>query len=203
MAVHNKYPQIFEELIDIFKSFPGVGKKSAERMAFSIIKWPPEKIRKAGEIISSISEKITNCPECGNLSVADALCDICADPSRDRGIICVVEESSQIQNLEKSGTFKGLYHILGGKFSPLEGKEAHDLNTDTLLRKLEKGEIKEVIFALSFDVEGQATAAYLANLFKDKNFKISRLATGLPVGSDISYADSATIAAALNGRTSF
>lgn len=201
MATHNKYPAVFEELVETFKSFPGVGRKSAERMAFSLIKWPPDKIKRAGETISSIPLKVTHCPECGNLWQDGTLCGICTDQSRDASIICVVEEASQIQNLEKSGLFKGRYHVLGGKYSPIQGKEAHHLNTESLLKRLESGEIREIIFALSFDVEGQATAAYLAHLLKDRNLKISRLATGLPVGSDISYADSATIAAALSGRT--
>lgn len=195
-----KYPEVFEELVNLLKTLPGIGRRSAERIAFSILKWPAKKSQTLGETIIELHKKITPCPECGNLASGNNLCPVCADSSRDKSLICVIENVAQIQNIENSGLFKGTYHVLGGKLSPLEGKGTEDLNIEALTRRIASSEIHEVILALSPDVEGQATAIYIANLLKNKKIKITRLAQGLPAGSDISYADSATIAAALNWR---
>ncbi len=197
----NRYPEVFDEMVETFKSLPGIGRRSAERICFAILKWPPEKTRRLGQLLAELPEKLTRCPECSNLATDGGLCPICSDQSRDRSSICVVEEPSQIHNIENSGLFKGLYHITGGKFSPLKGREIHDLNLDQLVRRVGSGTVKEVILALSCDLEGQATSIYIADLLKDKNVRTTRLAQGLPVGSDISFADSATLAAALSGRT--
>lgn len=196
----SKYPETIESLIDILKTLPGVGKRTAERMAFSMLKWQPDKLNALGDIMKSLHEKITPCPECGNLSSENKSCGICSALSRDKSLICVVEESAQINNIEASALFKGVYHVLGGKLSPLDGKTVDGLNIEKLLKRIEEHQVKEIILALSPDVEGQATAIYIANMLKNKNIRITRLAQGLPAGSDISYADTATIAAALNGR---
>lgn len=195
-----KYPETIENIIDVLKSLPGIGRRGAERMAVAMLKWQPDKLDFFSEQIKELPLKVTFCPECGNLAENGELCPVCASGSRDQKIICVVEDFSQVINIESSSAFKGLYHVLGGKLSPLEGKNAEDLTVDQLLIRVEKLDVREVILALSPDVEGQATAIYVAGLLKPYNVKISRLAQGLPAGSDISYADSATIGVALNGR---
>jgi recombination protein RecR len=196
-----KYPKALTDVTDILKTLPGVGKRSAERMAFSMLKWQDEKLKALGESLKTLKEKITSCPKCGNLASEGGLCDVCASPSRDKSIVCVVEDAAQIFSIEDNGFFRGVYHVLGGKLSPLEGKSVDDLSIGALGKRIESHGVKELILALSSDVEGQATAVYIAETFKDFPLKITRLAQGLPAGSDISYADSATIAAAFNGRT--
>ncbi|OGV56875.1 MAG: recombination protein RecR [Lentisphaerae bacterium GWF2_44_16] len=196
----HKYPKAIEEIIEILKTLPGVGRRSAERMAFSMLKWDTDKLDILGTHLKTLHEKIGPCPECGNLAASGELCNICAMPSRDKTLVCVVEEASQVQNIENSSFFKGVYHVLGGKLSPLEGKNAKDLKLDELFERIKRHNTREIILALSPDVEGQATAIYIADMLKENKLKITRLAQGLPAGSDISYADSATIAAALNGR---
>ncbi len=194
------YPSAFQELANLLKTLPGIGKRSAERMVFSMLKWPPEKLALLGAAVSDLHEKVTLCPECGNLSSDAAPCGICMNSSRDKTLICVVEDASQIYNIENSGLFKGVYHVIGGKLSPLEGKGIKDINIQTLVKRIESNAVKEVILAFSSDVEGQATSIYIGEELKRKNVSVTRLAHGLPAGSDISYADSATIAAALHGR---
>ncbi|HBC89052.1 MAG TPA: recombination protein RecR [Lentisphaeria bacterium] len=196
----HEYPEGFQNLINLLKGLPGVGRRTAERMAFSMLKWPPEKLAEFGTAVCELRKNTTFCPECGNLSSAGSSCGICSSASRDRTIICAVEESFQIFNIEQSGLFKGVYHVIGGKLSPLEGKGIDDLNIKNLLKRIDVDKVKEVILAFSNDVEGQATSIYIAEELKKKNVNVTRLAHGLPAGSDISYADSATIAAALHGR---
>jgi len=198
----SKYPEVINDLIAAFKSFPGIGKRSAVRMAFSVLNWQSDKQKALGKILSELDEKIGPCPVCGNISSPGELCSYCSDISRNHSVLCVVEEVTQISSIEASGLFRGGYHVLGGKLAPLAGKNAEDLNLDSLIDRVRKKNILELILAMSQDVEGQATAIYISDLMKDMNVKITRLARGLPAGSDISYADSATIAAALNGRTS-
>ncbi len=196
----SEYPQALEELIDLLKSLPGVGRRSAERMALSMLKWHPEKLEALGDLLKELPARITFCPECGNLAENHELCAICAAPSRDHTVICVVEQATQIINIEKSGLFRGVYHVLGGKLAPLEGKNPESLNLETLERRVKKGNIRELVMAMSSDVEGRATAVYIANLFKGVDLSLTRLASGLPAGSDISYADPETLAAAFSGR---
>ncbi|OGV48107.1 MAG: recombination protein RecR [Lentisphaerae bacterium GWF2_52_8] len=198
----NAYPNALEELIEILKTVPGVGRRSAERMAFSMLKWPPGKLEAFADTLRTLHEKVTPCPECGGLSEEKLPCRICSSTLRDHSLLCIVEEPGLIHNIEKGGLYKGAYHVLGGKLSPLDGKGASELNIGSLLRRIEAKQVREVILALSADVDGQATSIYVANLLKEKGVKITRLAQGLPAGSDISYADSATIAAALSGRIS-
>lgn len=201
--MHNsKYPETIIDLITLLKTLPGVGKRSAERMAFSILKWKSDKQKSLGTLIAEMDERISHCPECGNIAEKEHKCRYCSDLSRDSGSICVVEEVTQISSIEASAFFKGLYHVLGGKIAPLEGKGAKELNINSLIKRIDENSITEIILALGQDVEGQATAIYISDILKDKNVKVTRLARGLPAGSDITYADSATIAAALSGRTS-
>ena len=199
--MHGKYPEPFENVIDMLRAMPGVGRRTAERMAFSMLQWPPGKLQAFAEIMSTLKEKLTPCPECGNLSSEKKPCSVCANLSRDKSLICVVENAAQIISIEAGGFYKGVYHVLGGKLSPLDGRTPEHLNIELLLRRVEKDSVRELIFALSPDVEGQATTFYIGELLKGREIKLTRLAQGLPAGSDISYADSATIAAALQGRT--
>lgn len=199
---HNKFPESLTDLIALLKTLPGVGGRSAVRLAFAILNWKPEKQKSLGNLIAELNEKVSNCPDCGNIADKNKKCEICNDLSRDDKTICVVEEATQIPNIEASALFRGRYHVLGGRIAPLEGKGADKLNIASLLKKVEEGDIAEIILALGQDVEGQATTIYISELLKKNNIKITRLARGLPAGSDIAYADSATIAAALSGRTS-
>ncbi len=193
-------PGDLNELVALLRSFPGVGARSARRMAFAILKWPENKRGRLGEIVSNLSENVSWCPECGNIAVAGAKCRFCLDASRDGTVICVVEEFQQIAGVEDSGLFRGLYHVLGGRLAPLEGRGPEDLNLDSLSARISRDGVSEVILALGEDVEGRATAAYVAEVLSGSGVSVTKLARGLPAGGDIAYADSATIAAALNGR---
>jgi len=195
-----KYPEALEEIINHLKRLPGIGKRTAERLALAMLKWKGEKIIAFGESLEKLPLAVTFCPDCGGLAEEDKKCLICQSSDRDKKILCVIEDFNQIMSIENSSFFKGLYHVLGGKLSPLENRSAEDLNIDTLLERIDALEVEEIILALSPDVEGQATAMYIANLLHDKEIKITRLAQGLPAGADISFADAATIGAALSGR---
>ena len=196
----NNYPEALEELIAGFRRLPGVGRRSAERMALGLLKFSTEELELFGESISHLNENIAYCPICGNLTEQAEACAICASPRRDETVICVVEDFTRISGIEKSGGYNGLYHVLGGRISPLDDESEDSLRIDQLSRRLESGKVKEVILALGGDVESRATALYLARLFSEKVSKITQLAQGLPAGGDLAYADSATILAALNGR---
>ncbi len=197
--MNKNYPKVIIHAIDIFKSLPGVGARSAERMVLSMINWDDAKINALSELLKIFPESIGKCEKCGNLSEKNSLCYICKSPIRNEEIICIVEDFTQINNMEKS-SYKGLYHVLGGKLSPLSGKNPEDLNINSLIDRIKSNEVKEVVFALSSDIEGQATAVYLSNLLKDYDIEVSQLAHGIPIGADISYADSATLQKAISAR---
>lgn len=192
------FPKSFEAVVEFLAEFPGVGRRTAERLGLTLISWPEEKIRRLGELIAALPDTVSFCPVCGNLSEGEALCRICSSCSRDQSMICVVEDFPRIRSIEKGGFYKGVYHVLGGKLSPLSGVEAGDLNVDGLLGRITDG--AEVILALGQDVEGRATAAYVLDLLSSRDVKVTRLASGLPVGADFSFADAATIMAAMDGR---
>ncbi len=197
--MNKHYPESIIQLIDILKSLPGIGARSAERMVLSMINWDDAKLNTMGELFKILPNSIGKCEKCGNLSEKDKLCYICNSPIRNEEIICVVEDFTQIDNIEKS-SFKGLYHVLGGKLSPLSGKNPKDLNIKTLINRIQNDNVKEIILALSSDIEGQATAVYLSNLLKEYKIQVSQLAHGIPIGADISYADSATLQKAISAR---
>lgn len=196
-------PQSFVELTELLKNLPGVGKRSADRMALAIFHWNDDRLEKLATLLATLHQRIHSCPICGNLSDAQdtGICSICASATRDSSCICVVEDYSQIYSLEVAGMYNGLYHVLGGRIAPLEGKMAESLAVPQLIKRIENGGITEVILALSQDMEGQATSAYIAECLAHFPIRISRLAAGLPAGADLSYADPATIAIALRGRT--
>jgi len=196
----NQYPAGLEKVVELLKGLPGLGRRSSERIALALLAWPQDKLDVFAESVGELKRRVTFCPECHNLAENGERCAICASPGRDHRIVCVVEEPGQIVNIEKTGLYQGVYHVLGGKLAPLQGKGPESLHLDTLRQRLADGEVQELIIALSSDVEGRATALYLAELFQSDRLKITRLASGLPAGSDISFADSATIAAAFSGR---
>ncbi len=199
----SQYPDELNAMIELLTTLPGIGKRGAERIALAMLKWSPEKLACLGNLITGLPDNVTFCPDCGNLASAGKQCPICLAPGRDRMLICVVEDFTQINAIERSAFYRGLYHVLGGKLSPLTGRHIEDLNIESLMKRIDELGATEIILALSPDVEGQATASYLSSLLQGKTLKITRLAQGLPAGSDISYADAATIGAALKGRREF
>ena len=200
MTQSPQYPESLTQLMELLRTLPGIGRRAAERAALSILRWDAEKQETLGDLIRNLDNTVGFCPECGAISAKDTLCQVCSDLTRDRSILCVVEEPQQIFSIEKSGIYRGLYHVLGGRLSPLSGGNGEDLSTGTLLKRAAQPECKEVILALGADVEGRATAIFLAGLLKDCDVKITRPALGLPAGAGIGYADAATISAAFDGR---
>ncbi len=192
-------PKTMSELVDEFAKMPGIGRKSAERMAFYILKSPKETARRMAESIINMKGSIRFCSNCYNLSDKE-LCSICHDESRDKSLICVVEDPKDIAALEKSGEYNGLYHVLLGRLSPLDGIGPQDLKIDELVERIEKTKPKEVILATSGDTEGEATVLYLAKILAPLKVKLTRIAYGLPVGSTIEYADQATLIKAMEHR---
>jgi recombination protein RecR len=187
-----------ERLIEEFQKFPGVGRKTAQRLVFYLLRSPKEEIAGLADAIKAVKEKVGFCSVCFNISEKDP-CDICTDLNRDRSVICAVEEASDLWALEKTGEYKGLFHILGGVLSPLDGIGPDDLHIKELLSRLKEG-VKEVILATNPNTEGEATAVYLTNLIKPLKVKVSRIARGLPMGGDLEYADQVTLSKAIEGR---
>lgn len=187
-----------ERLIEEFQKFPGVGRKTAQRLVFYLLRSPKEEIAGLAEAIKTVKEKVGFCSVCFNISEKDP-CEVCTDPDRDRSVICVVEEASDLWALEKTGEYKGLFHILGGALSPLDGIGPDDLHIKELLPRLREG-VKEVIIATNPNTEGEATAVYLTSLIKPLKVKVTRIARGLPMGGDLEYADQVTLAKAIEGR---
>jgi recombination protein RecR len=188
-----------QDLIDELARLPGIGPKSAQRLAFHLIKVPPQEAHRLAEAIVAAKEKVRFCRECFSVSEGD-LCRICRDPGRDDSIICVVEESKDQAAIEKAGVVKGRYHVLGGAISPLEGIGPDDLRVQELLDRVSRNGVREVILATNPNLEGNATAMYVAALLKPLGISVTRLASGLPVGGDLEYADEVTLGQALEGR---
>ena len=197
----NKLPAAVSELIDYLKLLPGIGQMTAERLAMKIICWDAETLAEFGSLIERLPQLVGSCCQCGNLADASALCFCCSDTSRDSSVICVVENALEIRSIERGGHYRGLYHVLGGKLSPLDGTGPEDLAINQLLDRLRNGQVTELIFALSADIEGQATASYIQEKTAGLPLSVSSLAQGIPAGADISYASGATLAAAFKGRT--
>ncbi len=185
-------------LITLLAQLPGIGRKSAGRLAFYILKARREDALELAEAIQDVKDKVGFCTRCNNITEDDP-CYICTDPRRDQNTICVVEEAMDLAALEKSEGFKGVYHVLGGRISPLDGIGPDDIKIKELLERLDDN-TKEIIIATNPNVEGEATAIYLAKLLKPMGVKITRIARGLPVGSDLEYADGMTLSRALEGR---
>ncbi|RRG18581.1 recombination protein RecR [Weissella viridescens] len=196
-----QYPEPVAKLIDSFTKLPGIGVKTATRLAFYVIDMPEEDVTSFAQALISAKRDLTFCSICGNLTETDP-CSICTDPTRDQTTVLVVEEVKDLMAIENAGEYHGLYHVLHGVLSPLAGKGPDDINIDSLVTRLQKNDaIQEVIVATNANAEGEATAMYLSRLLKPAGIKVSRLATGLSVGSDIDYADEITLIKAVEGRT--
>ena len=191
-----KQPDSIIKLINKFSSLPGVGLKTAQRFAYSVIDMTEAEVNDFCEAMQAVKTNVHLCTECGNFTERD-VCDICL--KRDKSVICVVAYPKDVLALDKGGSYKGVYHVLHGTLSPLDGRGADDLNIKSLIKRLDG--VKEVIMATNPDVEGEATAAYLARLIKPFGIKVTRLAQGISIGSDIEYADEITLERALDGRT--
>ncbi len=193
------YEGAIQDLIDELGRLPGVGPKSAQRIAFHILQSESVDIQRLVEAIREVKEKVKFCEICGNVS-EEVQCRICRDPKRELHAICVVEESKDVQAIEKTREFRGRYHVLGGAISPIEGIGPENLRIKELMTRLADGAVTEVILATDPNLEGEATATYLARLIKPLGLTVSRLASGLPVGGDLEYADEVTLGRAFEGR---
>ena len=193
------YPEPVARLIEALQRLPGVGPKTAQRMTFFLLKRPVEEVRELAESLVAVKERIVYCGTCFNVTDQDP-CRLCADPARDARVLCVVEEPNDLLAMERTGELRGRYHVLLGALSPLDGIGPDDLKVRELLLRLEQGETAEVILATNPNVEGEATALYLAKLLRPLGLRVTRIARGLPVGGDLEYADQVTLSKALEGR---
>ena len=193
------YPKSIAALIEHFQKFPSVGPKSAQRMAFYLLRMPLTEVEKFAQSMIDAKTNTKTCEICFNMS-SSSPCEICSSPQRDKSTICVVAETKDLIAIEKTNEYKGLYHVLQGLISPMDGIGADDIRIKELLNRLTDENVKEIILALSPSVEGEATSLYLSKLIKPFGIKISRIAFGLPVGADLEYADEITIAKAIEGR---
>ena len=190
---------VFQRTIDALKRLPGIGPKTAQRLGFYLLKMPETEAVSIAQAIMDLKAKIRFCPVCQNMT-EHALCDICTDPSRDRSRIVVVEEPSTLYAIERTGEYHGLYHVLLGAISPLDGVTPDDIKAKELLDRLHGDQVQEVIMATDPNIEGEATALYLTRLIKPLGVKVTRLAYGIPVGIDLEYADDVTLIKSLEGR---
>jgi len=193
------YPKAIATLIEQFQKLPSIGPKSAQRMAFHILKMPMSEVSKFANALLVAKEETKSCEVCFNMST-NSPCEICSSSARNRSVICVIAETKDLIAIERTNEYKGLYHVLQGLISPMDGIGAEDIRIKELLTRLTNEEVQEVILALSPSVEGEATSLYLTKLIKPFGIKISRIAFGLPVGADLEYADEVTLAKAIEGR---
>lgn len=194
-----EYAEPLQRLIEQFRRLPGIGGKSAVRMAFSVLAFTDEEAECFAEAITDAKRKIKSCTVCGNFSTGE-ICPICGDPERDRSVVCVVENARDILAFERVREYRGLYHVLGGALSPVNGITPSALRIRELLERVEQGELREVIVATDPDVEGEATAMYLVRILAATGVKVTRLAYGVPVGGNLEYTDEVTLNRALLGR---
>jgi recombination protein RecR len=187
-----------ENLVAQLTRLPGIGTRTAQRLAFHLLATSEDEALALAHAVSEVKERVRFCNECGNLT-EEELCQVCADPRRDRSVICVVEQPVDVVSLERTHEFRGLYHVLGGALSPLDGVEPGDLRVAQLLDRVARGGVDEVVLATNPTMTGEATAAYLADRLRDR-VTVTRLASGLPVGGDLEYADEVTLGRALTGR---
>ncbi len=195
------YDGIVQDLIDEFGRLPGIGPKSAQRITFHILQTPNFDVSRLSELLHDVREKVRFCEICGNVSEQDR-CSICRDPRRDQSLICVVEDAKDVAAIERTREFRGLYHVLGGSISPIAGIGPDDLRIAQLMKRLADGTVQEVILATNPNLEGEATATYLSRLLTTLEITVTRLASGLPVGGDLEYADEVTLGRAFEGRRS-
>ena len=194
------YDGVIQDLIDELGQLPGIGPKSAQRIAFHLLDADPDDVRRFAATLVEVKAKVHFCSVCGNVTV-DTECRVCADPRRDLGVICVVEESKDVVAIERTREFRGRYHVLGGAISPIAGIGPDQLRIKELLQRLQDGVVTEVIIATDPNLEGEATATYLIRMLTPLGLRVSKLASGLPVGGDLEYADELTLGRAFEGRT--
>ncbi|MDD4295045.1 MAG: recombination mediator RecR [Candidatus Omnitrophica bacterium] len=194
-----KFPDIFEQLINHLTKFPGIGRRSAERIAYHMLKMPQGELEKLAGEITTVQSKIKTCGICNNFATDDT-CDICQAPSRDKDVVCIVEDPKDIMAIEKTGQYNGLYYVLMGAISPLDGVYPGDLYISPLINRIAKGSIKEIIISTNPNNEGELTAQYLIKKLSSYKIKMYRIAIGIPLGTQIEYIDSATLAKALQDR---
>ena len=194
------YDGAIQRLIDSFASLPGIGPKGAQRIAFYLLQAPDVESQRLVDAINEVKEKVRFCEVCGNVCETSP-CTICSDPRRDHSTICVVEEPKDVMSIERTREYRGLYQVLGGAINPMANVGPSDLNIAQLLNRLHDGEVKEIIVALNPNIEGEATTTYLSRLLAPLDIKVTRLASGLPVGGDLEYADEITLSRALEGRS--
>lgn len=195
------YDGIVQDLIDEFGRLPGIGPKSAQRITFHILQTPTFDVSKLSSLLGELRERVRFCEICGNVSEQDR-CVICRDPRRDLTFICVVEDAKDVSAIERTREFRGLYHVLGGAISPIAGIGPDDLRITQLMQRLSDATVQEVILATNPNLEGEATATYLSRLLHTLDIRVTRLASGLPVGGDLEYADEVTLGRAFEGRRS-
>ncbi|MFA5038306.1 MAG: recombination mediator RecR [Candidatus Omnitrophota bacterium] len=188
-----------EKLIEELMKLPGIGRRSAQRIVYHLLETSKEEVALLTEAITGVKEQVRFCHVCNNFSESD-VCGICADDRRDKETVCVVESPKDVENIERSANYHGRYHVLLGAISPLEGRGPHDLKVDGLIERVKKGDIKEVIIATDSDTEGEATSIFLTKLLRPLGVKVMRIGIGLPVGSNLEYADPATLAHAIEAR---
>lgn len=193
------YDGALQDLVDELSHLPGIGPKSAQRIAFHLLSADPADVERLTTAIAEVKRRIRFCETCGNVAESEQ-CRICRDPRRDRSVICVVEEPKDVVALERTREFRGVYHVLGGAISPIDGVGPDDLRVASLMARLASGEVTEVILATDPNIEGEATASYLARTIAPLGLTVTRLASGLPVGGDLEYADEVTLGRALEGR---
>lgn len=192
-------PRALNSLVDELSRLPGIGEKTAQRLAFFILRSPNIRAERLAQAIVEVKEKILFCSQCSGITETDP-CPLCTDPARDRSLICVVEDPSDVFLVERTGVFKGLYHVLMGALSPLDGIGPEQLKIDTLLERVDAGGVREIICATNPNMEGEATVLYLAKLMKPRGIRLTRLAHGLPVGSHLEYTDEVTLSRSFEGR---
>lgn len=190
---------VIDDLTAELAKLPGIGRKTAQRLTYHLLKQPPDQSRKLASALTTLADKVRRCDRCFNLT-EDAICPICADARRDAAVICAVEEASDIGAIERAGEFRGTYHVLGGRLSPLDGIGPDDLTIPQLEQRVSGGLVREVIIATNPSMEGEATALYVQRRLAGYELTVSRIARGLPVGGDLEYADGVTIAQALTAR---
>lgn len=193
------YPNSVKNLVDCFKDLPGIGEKTAERLTFSLMNFDKERLTSFADAIINLRDKIINCRICGNISEND-VCEICSDSSRNDKIIFVVEKAKDISLFEKINVYNGKYHVLGGLISPLEGIGPEDINMNSLIERIDKYNIDELILALKPSIEGETTMQYIKKILGNKKIRVTKIATGIPMGTDIEYIDPMTLEFALEGR---
>lgn len=193
------YPDSFKKVIDCLKNLPGIGEKTAERLTFSLLNFDKEKLTIFSDALIGLRDKVTSCDICGNIT-ENSICSICSDVNRNDSIIFVVEKAKDIATFEKVGVYGGKYHVLGGLISPLEGIGPEDINIDGLISRIKNNDVKEVILALKPSIEGETTMQYIKKVLEKINVKVTRIATGIPIGTDIEYIDTMTLEFALEGR---